>query len=116
VSIAGKYDIICDQGSTFERTFVYRDSTQTPIDNTGWSARMQVRPTFGSDEVLLNMTTQNNTIVLGGSNGEIFVSSPDDVMANLESGVFVYDLELITPTSVIKPVRGSFTIRPEVTR
>jgi hypothetical protein len=116
MTIAGRYDIICDQGSTFDRTFVYRDADKDPIDNTGWSAAMHVRQTFGADSLILDANTENGMIILGGINGEIYVNIPYTIMDSIDSGVFVYDIELYTGDSVFKPVRGSFTIRPEVTR
>jgi hypothetical protein len=116
VNLAGRYDIICDQGSTLERTFVYRDASKNPINNSGWSARMQVRASFKSDAAVLDLSTDNGGIVLGGANGEIYVVASASAMAQLKAGNMVYDIELITPTTVMKPVRGNFTVRPEVTQ
>ena len=116
MNLAGRYDIVCDQGSTLERTFVYRDASKTPINNSGWSARMQVRSTFKSDTIVLDLTTANSAIILGGQNGEISVVVSAQAMAQVKAGNMVYDLELVTPTTVMKPVRGNFIVRPEVTR
>lgn len=116
MNLAGRYDIICDQGSTLERTFVFRDANKNPINNTGWAARMQVRPTFKSDAIYLDLSSTAGDIVLGGVNGEIAISADAGTMENIKAGNHVYDIELVTPTQVFKPVRGNFTVRPEVTR
>lgn len=114
--IAARYDIMCDQGSTLERTFVFRDANKNPINNTGWSARMQVRPAFRSDQVYLNLSSEDGDMVLSGSNGEVLFTADAGTMQNIKAGNHVYDLELITPTTVFKLIRGNFRVRPEVTK
>lgn len=114
--LAARYDIMCDQGSTLERTFIFRDSAQNPIDNTGWAARMQVRPAFKSDLVYLDLSSQDGDMILGGVNGEVLFTADAGTMQNIKAGNHVYDLELITPTSVFKLIRGNFRVRPEVTK
>jgi hypothetical protein len=54
---------------------------------------------------------------LGGTAGTIDVSVSASVMADVPAGVYVYDLELDGgDDGVVKPVRGQFEVRPEVTR
>lgn len=122
MSIAGTYRIVCDQGKTFTRTLTYGSTVAgvfTPFDNSGMSARMQVRRTFDSNPPVLNLTTGTGEIVLGGVNGNITVTVDAVTMATLR-GDYVYDLELVdtvpNPDIVYGIVRGSFTVRPEVTK
>lgn len=116
MNIAGRYDLICDQGSTLQRTFLYLDGNQNPIDNTGWLVRMQVRPKFRVDLVYLDLSTVTGEIVLGGADGRIEVTADAGLMENIKQGNHVYDLEVVTATQVFKIVRGNFIVRPEVTR
>jgi hypothetical protein len=116
VNLAGRYDIICDQGSTLERTFIYLDADKNPINNTGWTARMQVRPTFRSDLVYLDLSSADGDITLDGVNGKIQLEADAGSMENIKAGNHVYDLEITTPTEVFKIVRGNFIVRPEVTQ
>jgi hypothetical protein len=117
-SIAGTYNITADQGKTLSRTLTYGTRTAgvfTPFDNSGMSARMQVRRSIPAAVVELNLTTAGGEIVLGGANGQIVFSVDAVTMEDL-SGVYVYDLELVSGSIVYGVVRGSFHVRPEVTR
>ena len=113
---AGKYDITTDQGATFSRVITYKDSSGNLINLTGYTARMQVRATYNSPDILLSLTTENSRIALGGTAGTITLSVPSADMATLPYGTFVYDLELVSSSVVTRLVYGSFTNRVEVTR
>lgn len=122
MSIAGSYRIVCDQGKTFTRTLTYGSTTGgvfTPFDNSGMAARMQVRRTYDTALPALDLSTTTGEIVLGGANGNITVTVDAVTMEDLR-GEYVYDLELVdtvpTPDVVYGIVRGTFTVRPEVTR
>ena len=56
------------QGATFRKRLTWKGPlpAQTPIDLTGCTARMQVRPEVESSTVLLELTTANGGITLGG--------------------------------------------------
>jgi len=114
--VAGTYNIVCDQGSTFRRDLIYSGSDGVPIDNTGMSARMQVRPKEGSGTVLLSLTTENGGLILGGADGSIQIVVSAVQMALVPAGKHRYDLELVNSGEVMKPVRGAFFVRAEVTK
>jgi hypothetical protein len=116
---AGLHNIIADQGSTFSRTVVWRDPAKKPIQLRGYAARMKVRLASDSSEVVLDLTTENDGITLGETNGQINLYVSDETMATIAEGKYLYDLELIAPSSnlyVYKILRGNFVVRPEVTR
>lgn len=80
---------------------------------------MQVRPTFASSEVILELTTENGGIELGDTDGSIVLYVSDEVMVGIPEGVHVYDLELVAPSAdlfVYKILQGNFAVRSEVTR
>ena len=116
---AGLYNIIADQGSTFSRTIIWRDPAKKPILMEGYSARMQVRLSVDSSDVLLELTTENNGITLHRTNGSITLYVSDDDMREIPEDKYVYDLEMIAPSSnlyVYKLITGNFVVRAEVTR
>ena len=43
---AGKYNFEIEAGATFTRTITYKDSTDTAIDLTGATVRMQIRDNY----------------------------------------------------------------------
>ena len=114
--VAGRYDIIADQGSTFSRTLLYLDETGAPIDLSTASAELAVRDTYGGHLLFqVSSTGGSPGIVLGGTAGTIEVTVEASVMGSALAGSYVYDLELTDGAAVSKPVRGMFEIRPEVT-
>jgi hypothetical protein len=116
---AGLYNIVADQGSTLSRVIYYRDPAKKPIKFNGYTARMHVRRTVDSPDVLLLLTTENERIELGATDGSISLYVSDDVMASIPEGIYVYDLELIAPSAdlfVYKILQGNFAVRSEVTR
>ena len=115
---AGLYNITADQGATFSRTVTWRDSARQAINVTGYTARMQVRPTTGSSTVILSLTTENDRIELGGATGQVTITVSAADMANVAADKYVYDLELIAPSTgvVNRLIQGNFVVRGEVTR
>lgn len=114
---AGKHDIIIEQGATFRRVITWKDSSGSPINLTGWSAKMQVRERVRDSDVVLECSTANGRIVLGGSAGTITIVAQDEVTTLLSDMRGVYDLELTSPGGeVTRLLRGSAEIIGEVTR
>lgn len=115
---AGLYNIIADQGATLSRTVTWKDSAKRAINITGYTARMHVREAVESSSTILELTTENSRITLGGAAGTITLTVSAATMAGLTAGKYVYDLELVAPVSgvVSRIIQGNFVIRPEVTR
>lgn len=116
---AGLYNIVADQGSTLSRIIYYVDPAKKPIQLRGYTAKMQVRSTESSPDVLLELSTENGGILLGEQDGSISLYVEDTVMVDIPEGIYVYDLDLIAPSSdlyVYKLLRGNFAVRSEVTR
>jgi hypothetical protein len=114
---AGKYDFYIEQGATFNRTIVWKDSSEDPVNLTGYTARMQVRKTVNSDTTILSLTTENGKIALGGALGTITLTLAPADTETLESFCGVYDLELKSGSDfVTRLLEGQVTISREVTR
>jgi hypothetical protein len=114
---AGIYNIIADQGATFTRQLTWNDSTGSAVNLTGYTARMQVRNSIdAAGAATLSLTTENGRIVLGGTAGTITLSAEATATQAVTAGSYVYDLELVSGSTVTRLVQGSFTLRGEVTR
>lgn len=112
--LAGNYDIICEQGATFRRIISVVNADDSLPDYTSSTARMQVRPTVESATVIIELTTENDGLILEDNTITLFISA-DDTTA-LPIGSYRYDLEIQTGTEVIRLVQGIFKVSPEVTR
>jgi len=115
--IAGTYNITCQQGATLKRTLTWLEPNKDPINVTGYTARMQVRETADANTVVLELTTANNRITLGGTAGTIDLLVSANTTANLTPGLYVYDLEMVSGGGeVSRIVEGNFVVKAEVTR
>lgn len=80
---------------------------------------MHVRSSVDSTDTVLVLTTENDRITLSNTTGEITLYVDDETMATIPEDKYVYDLELIGPSSniyVYKLLTGNFVVRAEVTR
>lgn len=111
----GTLNLDVPQGATFERVLTWKLDA-TPVDLTGYTAAMQVRPTAPSAVVLLDLDSAGNGITLGGAAGTIQILIDATTTGALAPGTFVYDLELTDGTNVTRLVQGKFTVTAEVTR
>lgn len=129
--IAGKHNIICQAGSTFdlEMTLQYPnpdypldcvDPEECPEyldwDLTGYTARMEVRKYVDSATTIIVLATGTERLTLGGVDGTIqMLIRAEDTAVLSSSGV--YDLEITAPNNEVdRIIEGTFTVSKEVTR
>lgn len=114
--IAGIYNITCEQGATFTRTFTIYNPDGTVFNLTGYSGRMQVRRELDSSTTMIELTTANGRMSMSPSLGEITINlTAADTATLARDGV--YDLEIFTGSGTVhRVVKGSFRVDKEVTR
>lgn len=112
--LAGTYNIVCEQGATFEReiTVVNADGSLPDYDSS--TARMQVRPTVESSTIIISLTTENGRITLADNKITLSITADDTTL--LVQGTYKYDLEIVTGSDVVRLIQGDFKVSPEVTR
>lgn len=111
---AVNYDIVIEQGATFGLVITHENPDGTPINLTGMTARMQIRDS-ADDSLILELTTENGRITLGGTAGTITLAvTAADTAALTRGGV--YDLELVNGAEVNRLVQGKATLSEEVTK
>lgn len=116
-------NIVLRKGATFNKVFTYKTEdpdtgVRTPVNLTGFTARMQVRltPTTGGSP-LVSLTTENGGITLGGTAGTItpLITAVDSAAYTFEEGT--YDLELVSAGGIVTSLfGGKFTLTDETTR
>lgn len=114
---AAVYNFEIEQGTSLEKSVVWKDSTGTPVNLTGFTARLQVRENADSDEVLLELSTANSKIVITPLLGKSTLKfSPVDTSgSSWTKGK--YDLELTSPAgAVTRIIKGKVTLSKEITR
>lgn len=113
---AGTYNITIDQGTDWTEVYRLRDGAGELVDLTGYTARMHIRRDYDASATMVELTTQNGRIVLGGDEGTITLSLDAATTAGItRSGV--YDIELVSAGGIVyRPLRGDVNLRREVTR
>lgn len=113
---ATTYDLLIEQGATFSQLVTYKESG-VAVNLTGYTARMQVRSTLESASTVVELTTANGRIALGGAAGTITLTISATDTAALTAGRGVYDLELVSGSGIVtRLLQGVATISRNVTR
>lgn len=115
---AGIYDITIEQGANLSLPLTWKDGNGDPVDITGYSARMQIRENFDSDDFIVSLTSDaGGGIMLGGAAGTVTIAMSAALTASLAQVDAVYDLELISVSGfVTRLTQGRVFISREVTR
>lgn len=116
--IPTKYQLpACWQGKTYEQPLIFNDRFRQEINLAGYTARMQVRASVDAEDFLVELTTENNRIVIDAEQGSVLLAISAADTAELTPGSYKYDLELISASGrVYCPIYGSFKVKAEVTR
>jgi hypothetical protein len=113
--MSGKYNIVADQGATFNLNFTVQ-TEGVPWNFTGYTAAMQVRQSTSSATTLLDLSSANNDITMN-SFGEVSVTVSATKMTLLPAGRWVYDIEFTSPgDEVTRLLEGRFIVSAEVTQ
>jgi hypothetical protein len=109
--MSGKYNIVAEQGATFNLNFRV-ETDGTPWNLTDYTFAMQVRRSTSSNTTLLNLTTATMT-----SGGHVSAIASATTMSGVPAGRWVYDIELTSlGGEVTRILEGRFIVTPEVTQ
>jgi hypothetical protein len=124
---AGRYDIVLEQGATFDLPLRYKTPSGAAVNLTDFSARMQVRESPASALLVeFNSALTSNGFILmngaaedreDGANGNlrIFMTAANSAALPRFSGR--YDLELSDSSGyTVRLLEGQFRVEPEITR
>lgn len=114
---AAVYNFEVLQGTSLVKSIVWKNDAGVAVNLTGHTAKMQVRETADSEDVLLELSTALGNIQITPLTGTVtLIFSPDDT-----SGAYwtrgKYDLELTAANGfVTRLLQGKFTLSKEITR
>jgi hypothetical protein len=116
--MSAKYNLVCEQATTFNFQFVIQDDTNgtvTPWNLSGYSATMTVRPFVGATTTTLVASTSNSRITLGGATGRITVTVDATTTGAIIPARYSYDLILTIGSTVTRVLEGRFIVTGAVT-
>ena len=120
---AGIYNFTIEQGTTFQRTFKYKNADGTPFDLTSGVSdiRMQLRTSIDANGFIMNADLGNGLITTSSSpTNEFTLTISDGTTSGFSFDSAVYDLELETTSSAgtqtTRLLQGKVKLSKEVTR
>lgn len=126
---AGKYSFVIEQGSTTNFEIQYKDSSNNPVDLTGYSGRMMIRSAYADnnpttyvtllnsldpDGTGLNFYGSEGTMPLTSGSIGIFISAASSSALTFTEAF--YDLEIVSGSVVTRLLEGKVKLSKEVTR
>ena len=109
-----RQDLEIIQGATMRLALVWEQPAGTPVNLTGWSARLQIRINRNSP-VLFEMSTANGRITLGTNDGHIDLNASASETDVLDFSSAMYDLDMISPgNEVTTLLSGKIFLNPGV--
>lgn len=87
-----------------------------PMDLTGMTARMQIRPSLTSTTIIDTYTTELGTIAVDNTLKTITILVPATTTAGYTFSTGVYSLELISGSTVYQIITGNISLTQEITR
>ena len=111
--MSAKYNLVCDQATTFTFQFVIKNN-DTAWNLSGYTAVMTIKPFSNSTTTTLLASTANGRIVLNNDAGRVTVSFTA-TNTNITPSRYVYDLVLTSGVTVTRILEGKFIVTPGVT-
>jgi hypothetical protein len=112
---SGQLNLVIEQGATFDTTVTWT-ADGTPVDLTGYTARMKVAEDYDSTPALSLTSSPAAGLTLGGTAGTIRIVITDEQTATLAIESGKYDLELEAADGTVRRLlRGNVSVLQEVT-
>ena len=107
---ARNINLVVDQGVNFDATFTIRNTNNSALNLTGYTAEAKIRKHPAATKFTAFTITFPDRI-----NGVVKVALTDTSTSALEGGRYVYDLILISPNSYkTRPIQGNVLVVPGV--
>jgi hypothetical protein len=113
--LSAKYNLVCEQATTFNFLFTINNNN-TPLNLTGYTGVMTVRPFVGASTTTVVASTTNGRMTLGGIAGSVTVLIDATTTGAIGSGRYVYDLVLTSGATVTRYLEGKFIVTGAVTQ
>lgn len=110
-------------GSTFSVTnpavgiYVSGGIATSPVNVTGYSARMQLRSLPQDADAVLTLTSAAGEITVTGQSGQFDVHATAAQTGAIDEGTYYYDIEVTSQAGIVtRLAQGQIVVTPEVTR
>lgn len=105
-------NLYIDQGASFSATVQIIGNDDLPFNLNGYASTAQIRRNYATNTVSATFSST----VAEAANGTLTLSLTASQTGNLKYGRYVYDVEIVSGNTVLRPVEGIITVYPQVTR
>jgi hypothetical protein len=112
--MSAKYNLVCDQNTTFNFQFVIQNDG-VPWNLTGYTGTMTVRPFVGASTTTVVASTANARMTLTPGSGRINVTLSSAITGAITPARYAYDLVLDSGSEVTRILEGKFIVTGAVT-
>ena len=112
--MSAKFNLVCDQATTFNFQFQILENS-SPLNLTGYTGTMTVRPFVGSTTTTITATTANGRMVITGATGTVTVTLSAALTEPIVPGRYSYDLVLNSGATITRYLEGLFIVTGAVT-
>ena len=115
--MAGKLNLIIEQGAEFERTWVYKDENDDPVDLTGYTAQMQIRLTQDEASPIYD-SDDNNDITITALTGtlDLVIPTADTTTMTFDRALWSVELTITATGKVIRLLEGWVDLSKQVVK
>lgn len=111
--MAQKRNLTVDKGSSFRATVTVFDLQNEPLNLDTYSVSGQIRRNYTTEDVVLSFQTVKDSDPATGS-FDIFLDA--NATATVNSGSYVYDVQIQDAQNTFRVLEGSVKVTPRVTR
>ena len=117
LDVAKRLDITCRKGDTFQLSMEVNDDNGDPIDFSLYtSIKMQVRESEDDDDDSPVFSFEYPAAYDTSEVGKLIINKTASDMANVQSGLFVYDLQLTDQSNkTVTWFYGIFRVNDDIT-
>lgn len=115
-------NLTVDAGTTLQVEFTVKEDSVTPVNLTGWQARMYVRAAYnqpGSPLITFTSSPADGLVIdplVGKITLTINPGDTDPIKAPKNGRTLYYDLEVFDTSGIVyRPFQGEFKLYPQIT-
>ena len=112
LDVSKRLDVTCRKGDTFSLIINVTDAAGAVKDLSSYAFKMEVRATDTSEDSTI---TNTQLTITGTSLGVITITIPSEIMANVASGLYTYDLQTIVSSVTQTWLQGVLQVNEDVT-
>jgi hypothetical protein len=108
--VSAKFNLVCDQATTFNFQFQILND-QVPLNLTGYTGTMTVRPFVGASTTTVVASTDNGYMVFTALTGQVTVTLSATITGAIAAGRYSYDLVLDSGAQLPDTLKASLLLQ-----